>query len=472
MVGAPRPQPEFFWQYHTFVNPVLAAKYPPGHSLLLTIGVWFGAPWLVPVTCAGLGAAVLFALSRRWTTRNAALLAVGIAATSQIWLRFSPSYFSETTTAALFLISWFALANHWQNGRLRWLALLAAGVGLGAITRPLTMLAFALPTGVAALWSLRLHRAWRQIPIALLVVAMFGGLALVWDARVTGNWRLSPHAEYARRYSPADRMGFSLDASEPADTLSSEQRWYAQAIRRIHEEHSVARLGTIAMRRGAQLADVATSFRGLPLLLALVAFAVLPIGVFAVAMGTVVSVFVAYFAYAHLASWTLYYLELEAPLAFLTAVGVLVVTRRTASGLSRLSRQRADPQRAERVAFAILSAVLVIPGAAMSIPFRRAHVDDRRLADAFARATQTLPSRPIVAFVRERMDRHPEQSVVQNVVDLKGARIWTVHDEGALDSRLTAIAPTRAAYLIEETRTGDSIRFMVRPLDQSPKPLP
>src|SRR5262245_29478298 len=48
ITAAGRPLPEFFNQQHVFVDPVLAAKYPPGHSLLLVPGIWLALPGLVP----------------------------------------------------------------------------------------------------------------------------------------------------------------------------------------------------------------------------------------------------------------------------------------------------------------------------------------------------------------------------------------------------------------------------------------
>src|SRR3954469_4277237 len=48
LVAAARPAPVFFEQYHTFVEPVVAAKYPPGFSLLMVPGIWLGLAGLIP----------------------------------------------------------------------------------------------------------------------------------------------------------------------------------------------------------------------------------------------------------------------------------------------------------------------------------------------------------------------------------------------------------------------------------------
>src|SRR4029078_11563155 len=111
-VAEARPFPEFFWQYHVFVDPVLAAKYPPGHSALLALGAIVGGPWLIPLLVAGICAALLYSLARRWTGRDAAALAVALAATSGISMRFWPSYFSEPTTATRFLVASWTTVQH------------------------------------------------------------------------------------------------------------------------------------------------------------------------------------------------------------------------------------------------------------------------------------------------------------------------------------------------------------------------
>ena len=65
VAGAPAPLREFFEQFHVFVSPVLAPKYPPGFALAMVPGIWLGAPALIPITLAGITGGLLFQLSRR-----------------------------------------------------------------------------------------------------------------------------------------------------------------------------------------------------------------------------------------------------------------------------------------------------------------------------------------------------------------------------------------------------------------------
>src|SRR6266550_4987452 len=52
------PVPDMFAQPAVLVAPVMASKYPPGHSLLLAIGARFGAPAFIVLALGALRAAM------------------------------------------------------------------------------------------------------------------------------------------------------------------------------------------------------------------------------------------------------------------------------------------------------------------------------------------------------------------------------------------------------------------------------
>ena len=467
LVADARPLPEFFWQYHVFVDPVLAAKYPPGHSALLALGYLLGGPWLTTLFLASLNAGLLYLLARRWTSRGTAVLAVALMATSGISMRFWPSYFSETTTATLSLVAWFSLARHWDTGAARWLCLLAAALALGEITRPVTMLAFAISIAIPTLASLRCHQAWRQlIPAAILGGAILSA-SLEWNARVTGNPLRMPFSEYARRFTPTDRIGFGAASDRPTDTVSTELTRYARLDRSMHERFTLGTLGQAIVNRVAMILRGTWQYAGLPMLLLVFARMGLPRGVFRLALGTTLLVFVAYLSYGHIAAWTVYYLEIQAPLAFLTAVGVSVVSDR-ASHLGVWANR--DRLVVKRVLVLVGGVLLVAPSVAEARSWREAHQADRALIDAFERAIDNLPRRPAVAFVRENSDAHPERTVVSNVVDLSAASVWIVHDRGADNQKFAAIANGRTLYRLNEERDAGLVRFAISALGDPPAP--
>ena len=102
-VAPARPLPEFFEQMHVFVTPYLAAKYPPGHSLVLVPGIWMGWPGLVPVLLNGVAGSLLFAHARRLAGGAVGLLTWLIWLTDAGTVQYRVSYLSETTTNVLWL---------------------------------------------------------------------------------------------------------------------------------------------------------------------------------------------------------------------------------------------------------------------------------------------------------------------------------------------------------------------------------
>ncbi|MBW8770192.1 MAG: hypothetical protein JF589_10580, partial [Gemmatimonadetes bacterium] len=138
------PMPEFFAQPHVLVDPVVASKYPPGHSLLLALGDLVGLPALAVAALAALRAGLTFALARR-LTNGAVALGTWVLLFHGQSLYFAASYFSETTSGAMLLVAWYALLRWHQEGGRKWMALVALAVGWCAITRPFSAALFAVP---------------------------------------------------------------------------------------------------------------------------------------------------------------------------------------------------------------------------------------------------------------------------------------------------------------------------------------
>src|SRR6185295_1212626 len=103
------PLPEFFEQPHVLVVPAVASKYPPGHALLLALGAFLHFPPLVPLLLSAATAALIALLATRLTNAWVALLTWVIWLTTPLVLRYQPAYFSEVTTSAVVLASWWCL---------------------------------------------------------------------------------------------------------------------------------------------------------------------------------------------------------------------------------------------------------------------------------------------------------------------------------------------------------------------------
>jgi Dolichyl-phosphate-mannose-protein mannosyltransferase len=451
--ASPPPLPEFFEQFHVLVTPVFAAKYLPGHSLVLAPGVRLGVPALVPLALAGAAGGLLFLLARRLANPWVALLTWMIWTTTPANLRFLPSYLSEVTTTALWLLGWWALERWTATGRGSWLGLLSLCAGWGLITRPLTAVAFALPAGILALRTVIARRAWRQLLPALLPGAATLLIVPIWNARTIGSAWVSPLAVYTRDYLPYDRLGFGLDDTSPLRRLPADFRGdFDRQFRDVHASHTLARLPETFVRRLAGIAGfVWNDWRAVLLACTLLGFLYLPRPGW-VAVGSAALLFLLYLAYAHPAEWIVYYLESFSVLAFLAGLGlwgvisiVLVRPRPPRREVARLD--------SDRVALVALLLVLVAASPLRS-EVARARTKHFRLAAYqlyFRELVATIPEPRAVVFVRYGRNHDPHRSLIANEPDLGRAKTWIVYDRGKENTRLMSLAPDRVAYLFDDT---------------------
>ena len=207
--------PEFFEQFHVLVTPNLVPKYPPGHALLLVPGVWLGAPALVPLLCNGLTGGLLFAVGRRLVDGWVALLAWAIWITAPEVLRFAPSYMSETTSTAAWMVAWVAALRWRDSGRAGPLVVCSLAAAAGALIRPITAVALVLPVGLWILGRALRKRRVRQVPLAVLAAVPVLALAPWWSYAVSGRIAPTPYSEYSRVYAPWNMPGFRIDTTPP-----------------------------------------------------------------------------------------------------------------------------------------------------------------------------------------------------------------------------------------------------------------
>ena len=142
----------------------------------------------------------------------------------------------------IWLLSWWLLAE-WRTTR-KWPQLvgLAAVVGWGAITRPLTTLVLALPIAFVVVADVVRDRRWLPLAAALGVGCGVLGLLPLWSANTTGNWKLTPLTLYTRTYIPWDHPGFGLDTTAPLRTLRPDLLQVDSVFEALNREHTVRAL--------------------------------------------------------------------------------------------------------------------------------------------------------------------------------------------------------------------------------------
>jgi len=184
------------------------SKYPPGHPLVLTLGVLVGAPWLVSPVSAALALVVTFLFARAVFGARTALLAQILLLSSPFFLLMSGTMMSHPTSLL------FAMLFAWQLERAERrdspLAAVAAGLALGMLgaSRALTAAAFALP--FLAWVAVRLLRGRRLRPRHLALAAgasvpVIG--VLLYNLALTGDLATNPFELWWR----FDRIGFGPD---------------------------------------------------------------------------------------------------------------------------------------------------------------------------------------------------------------------------------------------------------------------
>jgi hypothetical protein len=442
------PMPEFFAQPHVLNDPLVASKYPPGHSLLLAVGELFGMPALVVAVLSALRGALAFAIARR-LTNGAIALGTGMLLLHGQSLYFGASFFSETTTGAMLLVAWYALLRwHGEGGR-GWMALVALAVGWCAITRPFSAVLFALPVGFVVLRGMLRTRRWRELGAGLAVgIAVLAVLPL-WSARTTGDWRVSPVAVYMRDYMPFDRPHFGYDSTPPRRTPPPDLAFVNASLDSVQRAHTLAAVPTIARQRWTFLA-MQSWWEPIPELGFAVLGLLLAPPAALVGAVTALIVFVGYLAHPTWPSWTIYYMETAPVFAFYAVCGFTVLLR----ALAREPEREWSWSRGPRAAFALLvTLVLTLPMIRIEMRFNRnQHLGNANFPSRFAQAVAQMPPRSIL-FIRHAKWHEGHWSLVTNEPDFAAARTWIAYDRGdSLNRELLRRSGGRTAFLFDEAR--------------------
>jgi hypothetical protein len=446
--GPPRPLPEFFEQMQVFVTPVLASKYPPGHSLVLVPGIWLGMPALMPLLLNAAAGSLVFAHARRLAGAAVALLTWILWVSAPGTLGYRASYLSQNTTTVLWLAVLWALSEWLSKGSRRWLVVLAACLGFGAITRPMTMFALSLPIAFVVLRGVVKSRRWRDLAIAAVAGGLFLALGVLWSVRTIGEWRTSPYREYSRIYFPYEWTGFGERPDPPLRPIPPGMDSFDRQFRRLHADHTVAAVPEILSGRLQRIFD--DQWGGARRILApfaLVGSLVLT-GPGFFALASVALLVVAHLFMAHFFSWTIYYLEAHPVLSFVTALGLCgVLASILAAAFPR--RPRLSRRVGGLVLFAIAAALaLGLAGDAAAAKEERGR--DAAVFEDFRERVGLLPEERVIVFVRYGRTPDVHRKLVVNEPDIESAKAWVVHDRGERNAELMARAPGRKAYIYDE----------------------
>lgn len=181
------------------------SQYPPGHPLMLAIGVLLGAPWLVEPVLAALSVGFVYLLGRRVYGEGIGILAALLGLSSPFWLFLGSSFMSHAT--GLFFIAGFMLcfARLEEGGDMRWALLAGFLAGMAFITRQLTAVGALAPFAVYALLFGR--RSWQTYLPLLAGAAVPATFLMLYNWVQMGGPLDSTYAAWSPHYA----LGFGDD---------------------------------------------------------------------------------------------------------------------------------------------------------------------------------------------------------------------------------------------------------------------
>lgn len=194
---------------------------PPGWPAALSIGVWFGVPWLVNPVLAGLNVVLTSVVFSHLYSRRVTRYATVLLAVSPWNLFLGMSLMTHMFMLTCVLLAALGVLRSRATGSWPWALVGGAGVGLTSLIRPLDGLLLGL---LIAAWSFGLGGRRLALPAILALgigTAATGALAFPYNAALTGHPLTFPinaytDAHYGRNSNAygfgADRgLGWALD---------------------------------------------------------------------------------------------------------------------------------------------------------------------------------------------------------------------------------------------------------------------
>jgi len=227
------PVPEAFDVYLMKVDgDVWYPVTPPGWAMILALGAFIGAPFLVNPVLAGLNVLLAYSLLSKLYNNSEARFAVVLLAASPWFVFLAMSFMTHMAALACLLIAAIGVIKARDAHEWRWSLLSGAAIGFVSLIRPLEAIAIA---GLIGLWMLGVGG--KRLRISSIIAAavgtlLIGGLGLAFNAKLTGHPLQFPINRYTNEVFGvnsnaygfgADRgMGWELDpypGHGPVDAL-------------------------------------------------------------------------------------------------------------------------------------------------------------------------------------------------------------------------------------------------------------
>ncbi|HSH76228.1 MAG TPA: glycosyltransferase family 39 protein, partial [Longimicrobiales bacterium] len=212
------PLSEFFDLDTVVNNGRVFSQYPPGHTVLLMLGDWIGAPWLVGPVLGAATVPALYALGKQTYGESTGRLAAFLLVLSPFFLLMSGEFYNHTSSFLFLTLFLLHHARFTESPDRRTAVGAGLWLGLALLSRPLTALAVSAPCALhTLLTSLRKRdtRRWQAVGLGAATVLVFVGVLLLYNRQTTG-------AFFSFAYGQAVGPGFGF--SEEIDWMRSLSR--------------------------------------------------------------------------------------------------------------------------------------------------------------------------------------------------------------------------------------------------------
>jgi len=202
------------------------SKYPFGNALMLTLGEFVDAPWVIPALVTGFALVLLYLIVRETYGVDAAILAAILGLISPATLGMGSTWLSEPVSRFFLAVFLFCLICTLKGGRCLYPVLSGFALGYAFNTRPMSAVAFGVAAACFTLYWLVRSQAkiliLKSIALFFIPFTFMMGLCLLWNAYLTGD----PIKFTFNAAQPYDRVGFGMrgegydpDAEGPDDCV-------------------------------------------------------------------------------------------------------------------------------------------------------------------------------------------------------------------------------------------------------------
>jgi 4-amino-4-deoxy-L-arabinose transferase-like glycosyltransferase len=189
MIWAPQPDLlAFFLSQHLLMDAGRwYSQYPPGHSMLLSLGELIGLAWLVPVLLSLLSAYFVYRFAGIIYDGQVAVFSLLLFIICPFFLFMGGSFMNHTSMMFSVSLFAFAFAKWEENDRLSYLLLAAAALGLGFTIRPLTTIAVGAVFALFALPAVFRERKFLHSFVGLAAFGAVSSVYFLYNAATTGD---------------------------------------------------------------------------------------------------------------------------------------------------------------------------------------------------------------------------------------------------------------------------------------------